>query len=171
MYGSSNSDQENGQTNPHLESVVAVSSPESSVWTYSPNQKPRNKRCELNTLMKTVLECSQACKIRKLEGSICLPHGHIAVNVSRGNWSHAEPKWWFGCMKRQPKQCGIKRGVGPDGKTRKMEKPSRKIIIDFILIDMDNPPIGYAIQRGGAQREDGMGGKSINKADIWKQTK
>lgn len=31
-----------------------------------------------------------------------------------------------------------------------MEKrPSRKIIIDFILIDTDYPPIGYAIQRRG----------------------
>lgn len=27
----------------------------------------------------------------------------------------------------------------------KREKPSRKIITDFILIDTDNPAIGYAI--------------------------
>lgn len=35
-------------------------------------------------------------------------------------------------------------------------KPSRKIIIDFVLIDSDNPAIGYAIHRPGAGKEGGM---------------
>lgn len=41
------------------------------------------------------------------------------------------------------------KGVGWGGQSEEEigRRPSRKIIIDFILIDTDYPPIGYAIQR------------------------
>lgn len=48
-------------------------------------------------------------------------------------------------------------------------KPSRKIIIDFVLIDSDNPTIGYAIHRPGAGKEEGMG-KKINSMNTQSET-
>lgn len=51
-------------------------------------------------------------------------------------------------------------GVGLIKGIKMERKPSRKIIIDFVLIDSDNPAIGYAIHRPGAGKEGGM---KINK--------
>lgn len=48
------------------------------------------------------------------------------------------------CMRRKPKKVW---GEEANQRKKKGRRPSRKIIIDFILIDTDYPPIGYAIQR------------------------
>lgn len=60
----------------------------SKPWIWCMNIVHQNTALEMKKWSKythqTVLEWSQACKIRKLEGSIWLPHGHIAVIVSRG---------------------------------------------------------------------------------------
>lgn len=75
---------------------------------------------------------------------------HIAVNVSKRELN-THRAFTVGvrleCMRRRkPKRCGV-RGNRPIREGKKGRRPSRKIIIDFILIDTDYPPIGYAIQR------------------------
>lgn len=75
---------------------------------------------------------------------------HIAVNVSKRELN-THRAFTVGvrleCIRRKkPKRCGV-RGKRPIRGGKKGRRPSRKIIIDFILIDTDYPPIGYAIQR------------------------
>lgn len=43
------------------------------------------------------------------------------------------------------------KGGGANGTRNSRREPSGKVIIDFVLIDTDNPAIGYAIwkQEGG----------------------
>lgn len=67
------------------------------------------------------------------------------------------------CMRKEnPKGVGV-RGKRPIRGRKKGRRPSRKIIIDFILIDTDYPPIGYAIQRRGRWEMKREWKKSVKK--------
>ncbi len=68
----------------------------------------------------------------------------------KGNWTHTEPLQWGSDSSAWGEENPKGVGWGARGQSeeeKKGRRPSRKIIIDFILIDTDYPPIGYAIQR------------------------
>lgn len=133
------------------------------------NKKGNGHKC-------TELQCwtgARFCRMRKPKGpSACLVATSQWGLVEKTEHAHSSNGGFrLKCMRRKPKQCGgWEGGFGTDGGIKMERKPSRKIIIDFILIDSDNSAIGYAIHRPGAGKEGGMK-KNNNSMKIQSKTK
>lgn len=137
------------------------------------NNKKVQEWDEVFTLLNISAKCSQACWIKEA-GRVHLKKSLTSQwMLVKGNWTHTEPLQWGSDSSAWGEENP--KGVGWGGKRPirggiKGRRPSRKIIIDFILIDTDYPPIGYAIQRRGRWEMKREWKKSVKnrKEYIWK---